>query len=139
MTAQEDQDDIGLWRWLHTMLMTYGADGMSSDKTVCDPDTKKRTYKTRSVPWRRNIDKELEILQKTRVRDGFSPKGRTKADCLRLLFNKWPPTTRLAQRKLPEVYYDEDYIRGLNNFEHANLKMDRSQQRNKWPHLTLHK
>jgi hypothetical protein len=138
MTAREDQDDIGLWRWLQTMLTTYGADGMSSDETVCDPDTKKRTYKTRSVPWRRNIDKELEVLQKTRVRNGFSPKGRTKADRLRLPFNNWPPTTRLAQRKLPEVYYDENYIRGLNNFEHASLKMDQSQQRNKWPHLTLH-
>jgi hypothetical protein len=48
--AWKGKPDLYLWEWLQSMLVTYGANGMSSDDTVFDDNTKNRTFKTRSVP-----------------------------------------------------------------------------------------
>jgi hypothetical protein len=136
--ARKDKDDINLWKWLKKVLTTYGVDGMSSDDSVYDDHTMKKSYKTRSVPWRRNIDKELEILDAMTVRVApRSRAGRAKADRVRMPFHDRPPTTRTAQKRLPEVYYKEDYLRELNELELRALEIDESEQTNIWHDLVL--
>jgi hypothetical protein len=98
----------------------------------------KKLYKTRSVPWRRNIDKELGILEAMAVRVApRSRAGRAKADRMRLPFHDRPPTTQTAQKRLPEVYYKEDYLRELNELELSALEIDESEQGNVWYDLVL--
>jgi hypothetical protein len=44
--ARKDKDDINLWKWLKKVLTTYSVDGMSSDDSVYNNHTMKKSYKT---------------------------------------------------------------------------------------------
>jgi hypothetical protein len=136
--ARKGKDDLYLWEWLQSMLETYGADGMSSDDTVFEDNTKNRTFKTRSVPWRRDIDNELSILEEMSVRIGLLQRpGRAKADRTRLALNDRLPTTRAVQKNLPEVYYRKEFLRDLNELERFNIAFDKTAEHNQWYDLVL--
>jgi hypothetical protein len=120
------------------MLTTYGVDGMSSDDSVYNNHTMKKLYKTLSVPWRQNIDKELDILEAMTARVAPpSRAGRAKADRARLPLHDRPPTTQAAKKRLPEVYYKQDYLCELNKLELIPLEIDESEQTNIWHDLVL--
>jgi hypothetical protein len=90
------------------------------------------------MPWHQNIDKELEILDAMTV--CVAPRsraGRAKAGRVRMPFHNRPPTTQTAQKRLPEVYYKEDYLRELNKLELRALEIDESEQTNIWHDLVL--
>jgi hypothetical protein len=136
--ARKGKADSYLWEWLQSMLVTYGADGMSSDDTVFEDNTKNRTFKTRSVPWRRDIDNELSILEEMSVRIGLLQRpGRAKADRTRLALNDRLPTTRAVQKNLPEVYYRKEFLRDLSELERFNIAFDKTAENNQWYDLVL--
>jgi hypothetical protein len=136
--ARKGKPDLYLWEWLQLMLVTYGADGMSSDDTVFDGNTKNRMFKMQSMPWHQDIDNELSILEEMSMHIGLLQRpGRAKADRMRLALNNCLPTTRAVQKNLPQVYYRKEFLRNLNELEMFNIALDKTAEHSQWYNLVL--
>jgi hypothetical protein len=73
----EDAPDTPIWKWLRQLIKTLGEDGTSSDESEVDEQTGYTIYRAHKMPWRRNIDFEISMIDKLRFRDKdlFSSKG----------------------------------------------------------------
>jgi len=61
-------EDAKAWASLANVLKRLGLDRMSSDESVADDDIH-MIYRTKVMPWRRNIERELEIIDTQRFID----------------------------------------------------------------------
>ena len=59
-------NEVAIWRWLLKVMETLTADGMSSEESDLD-DNVNVVFRTKRLPWRRNIDLELRIIDTERV------------------------------------------------------------------------
>jgi hypothetical protein len=72
---QESAVDTHVWQYLQSMLAALGKEGMSSDES--DYDQAIGTYfRPKSVPWRRNIIRELDMVDKEHRRLGSTQRRR---------------------------------------------------------------
>ncbi|KAI6126693.1 hypothetical protein F5141DRAFT_969736, partial [Pisolithus sp. B1] len=60
-------DDLVAWQFLSSIITTLGGDGMSSEDS--DGEGTETVYFTRSLPWRRDIIKELNLIDQQRLQD----------------------------------------------------------------------
>ena len=73
----EDLDDnLPSWKWLQRLIKTLGEDGMSSEESSVE-NSVTNILRVKNMDWRRNIEKELEIIDLQRVidKDIFSLQG----------------------------------------------------------------
>jgi hypothetical protein len=105
---QEDAADVRHWKWLKKMLQTLGQDGTSSDESDREGaiDT---AYYAKTMPWRRNIEKELRLvddkhrrLATTQVRRGAKPVIRRRQIGI--------PSSRGPVASLPISFYNEEWL-----------------------------
>ena len=121
------------------MLTTYGANGMSSEDTEMDQRTFAKRYVTKSVPWRRNIDHELNLIEDMCARLSLpQAQGRAKAERIRKAYDQRPLTKRPAPNGLPSSYYDKLFLEALRPHERFVLRDKAAPRVNEWPRLTLH-
>ncbi|KAF8221025.1 hypothetical protein L208DRAFT_1330472, partial [Tricholoma matsutake] len=75
--AVEGVTDISAWQWMERLLRHLGKDGMSSDESDIEGELDTTVFCVKMMPWRHNIDKELDIIDKQWVKDKdlFSPRG----------------------------------------------------------------
>ncbi|KAI6007486.1 hypothetical protein EDC04DRAFT_2907736 [Pisolithus marmoratus] len=68
-------DDVVAWRFLSSVIAMLGSDGMSSEDS--DGEDTKTVYCTHMLPWRRDIIKELNLIDQWRLEGSsiFSPRG----------------------------------------------------------------
>jgi hypothetical protein len=101
--------DVASWKWLKSVIEKLGWDGMSSEESEEEGATM-TVYRPRILGWRRNIDKELKLiddeylrLSRTRPRRGphSAPRRRNAGN-------------KLSQRDpvsgLPVCLYDEKWM-----------------------------
>ena len=64
----ENSDGNGVvWSFLNTVVRTLGTEGMSSDDS--DTEDMVAMYRTRLMPWRMDISKELKIIDEQCFKD----------------------------------------------------------------------
>ncbi|KAI6131170.1 hypothetical protein EV401DRAFT_1884065 [Pisolithus croceorrhizus] len=75
-------DDIVAWRFLHSVITKLGSDGMSSEDS--DGKDTETIFCMHTLPWRRDIVKELNLIDQRRLQDSsiFSPRGAKAAKCI---------------------------------------------------------
>ena len=61
-------EPVEIWAWLLQLVQRLGEDGMSSEETVTE-DESNHVFHVKTLPWRRNIDKELRIVDSARIQD----------------------------------------------------------------------
>ena len=117
--------DAPAWIWMRKMLQELGHEGMSSDESDLedddDDDTLAPAFRVKTMPWRRDITHELDIIDAERRRDasvyhkqGSKPVHRRRdADLL---------TTRPAAVNLPRVFYDDTWFEKLGSRERRQLR-----------------
>src|ERR1700690_1697220 len=69
---EEGSCDVKIWEWLLQLIQYLGADGMSSEESgveVNDEGIAQKVYRVKIMPWRRNINQELAIIDKARLQD----------------------------------------------------------------------
>ena len=69
LKKEQDADDLGIWEWLLSLLEVLGEDGMSSEESDIDVRTGMEVYYCKKMPWRRNVDREMGLIDKERVQD----------------------------------------------------------------------
>jgi hypothetical protein len=124
--AKETGSEREIWRWLQAVIMKLGHDGMSSDESAIDSDIGTVLH-VKKLPWRRNIDKELGIIDRARLeplrtfgRQGMKPMVRRRGHAL--------ISERDPVEGLPKIFYNNDWIRGLND----EAALDISQEEFVW-------
>jgi len=72
--SEDLHDDLLSWKWLQRLIKTLGEDGMSSEESSVE-NSVTNVLRVKNMDWRRNIEKELEIIDLQRVidKDIFSP------------------------------------------------------------------
>jgi hypothetical protein len=132
---KEPPPEEEVWKWLHEMLCTLGHDGMSSDESDAG-DSVDDGYKVKVLSWRRNIDKELEIIDSARkdessrfAKQGSKPVKRVRGeDC--------PISTREPVGGLPKAFYDKKW---LSQDRHRELRLGVSKEQLAWPRIIVAK
>ncbi|KAI6123813.1 hypothetical protein EDD16DRAFT_1893927 [Pisolithus croceorrhizus] len=103
--SEAQDDDLQSWKWLRSLIKTLGEHGMSSEESSVENGVE-NVLRVKNMPWRRNIDQELEIVDFQRLLDTdiFSPQGSKPLTRKRSPDN--PSTTRDAVKALPLALYD---------------------------------
>jgi hypothetical protein len=109
----EDRKDLPAWQWLQRMIVHLDKDGMSSDESEDEekgPKSFRVEFKVKNMPWRRDITKELAIVDAERMtdRDVYHPQGSKPAPRVRL--RDAPITSRHAPCGLPRSLYDDNWL-----------------------------
>ncbi|KAI6094577.1 hypothetical protein F5141DRAFT_1069377 [Pisolithus sp. B1] len=101
-------DDVVAWRFLHSVITKLGSDGMSSEDS--DGEDTETIFCTHTLPWRRDIVKELNLIDQRRLQDSsiFSPRGAKAAKRIRR--DNFSPSERKAVEGLPRPFYDESIV-----------------------------
>ncbi|KAI6095507.1 hypothetical protein F5141DRAFT_1068330 [Pisolithus sp. B1] len=112
-------DDVVAWRFLHSVITKLGSDGMSSEDS--DGEDTETIFCTHTLPWRRDIVKELNLIDQRRLQDSsiFSPRGAKAAKRIRR--DNFSPSERKAVEGLPRPFYDESWLaqnKGMASDEH---------------------
>jgi hypothetical protein len=105
----DDDDEAEAWRWLMTLVKTLDVDGTSSDESE-EEGALELKYRIKALPWRRNIRRELDLIDATRTEQptAYSPRG---SKPVRRYWNERNPvSTRQAAKRLPKELYDADWF-----------------------------
>jgi hypothetical protein len=103
-------DDTPVYQWLQDLVLRLGNDGMSSDESGVD-ENGTTVYLVKQLPWRRNIDKELDIVDSLRKWEVgiYTWRGSEGVQRKRDINN--PISTREPVRGLPKALYDEAWVK----------------------------
>lgn len=111
-TSQE----LVIYRKWYQIVGALGPDGMSSEESDQD-DNLQQVLRVTKMPWRRNMDMELEMIDDDRWNPQiFPPQGSKPLRRIREADN--PVSSRKAVKKLPIAFYDDEW---LNEDSHRKL------------------
>ena len=101
-------DDVVAWQFLNNVITTLSSDGMSSEDS--EGEDTEPIFCTHILPWRRDIIKELNIIDQQRLRDSdiFSPRGAKAAKHIRN--DNFSKSDRKAVKGLPCPFYDQNWL-----------------------------
>ncbi|KAF9233010.1 hypothetical protein BU15DRAFT_66944 [Melanogaster broomeanus] len=101
--------DVASWQWLHRLIKTLGEHGMSSEESSVENGVE-NVLRVKQMEWWRNIDHELEIIDREHVLDSdiFSAQGSKPLPRKRAMDN--PPTSRNSVNGLPLALYDIQFL-----------------------------
>ncbi|KAI0338940.1 hypothetical protein BDW22DRAFT_1458217 [Trametopsis cervina] len=102
----DNAPDAWAWQWLYRVVVDHlGEDGMSSDESEGEELGVHMVYRKKRMPWRRNIDRELALVDRERMRDrenwapqGSKPAARRSSELI---------SVRPAVKNLPRALYDD--------------------------------
>ncbi|KAI5996764.1 hypothetical protein EDC04DRAFT_2909832 [Pisolithus marmoratus] len=103
-------DDVVAWWFLSSVVTTLGSDGMSSEDS--DGEDTETVYCTHTLPWRRDIIKELNLIDQRRLKGSsiFSPRGATAANAKHIRSDKFSQSERKPVKGLPCPFYDASWL-----------------------------
>ncbi|KIN98317.1 hypothetical protein M404DRAFT_31488 [Pisolithus tinctorius Marx 270] len=109
-------DDIQSWKWLQCLIEMLGEHGMSSKESSVENGVENILH-VKNMPWHRNIDQELEIMDFQCILDTnvFSPQDSKPLTHKCAPDN--PSTTHSAAKALPLALYDGAWIAQLTKCE----------------------
>jgi hypothetical protein len=114
--------DVAIWEWLKTLLKTLGDEGMSSDDSDIDDRTQTEILHVRKLPWRRSLDKELDIIDSQRRDDQelFTKKGSKPVTRLRHM--KELTSRRNAPTEKPKNIFEKSWLKKQQDQDKLELK-----------------
>ena len=129
LKADSQDDDLPVWRWLQSLIKTLGENGMSSEESSVENGVEE-ILRIKNMEWRRNIDRELEVIDLQRIVDNdiFSQRG--SRPLIRKRAHDNPMSTRRAVTGLPLALYDSAWMSHLSQCEIEVLEV--SQQAFRW-------
>jgi len=106
--------ELPAWKFLQKMLENLGSDGMSSEDTD-NTDPFQTVYRIRVLEWRRDIDRELTVVDLMRLQgeEVFAPQGSKPAVRRRGEGN--PISKRDPVLRLPESFYNPEWLERKDN------------------------
>ncbi|EPQ51308.1 hypothetical protein GLOTRDRAFT_96482 [Gloeophyllum trabeum ATCC 11539] len=116
--SERGELDTLFWTYLRSIIVWYGEDGMSSD----DTDEETDGFRVRKMSWRRDIERELKIVDDQRDADGIKDNCGSKP-APRSRGEPCGTTQRQPPVRLPSSFYDSQW---LNDPQHGVLRRDRS-------------
>ncbi|KAI6008625.1 hypothetical protein EDC04DRAFT_2906986 [Pisolithus marmoratus] len=101
-------DNVVAWQFLSSVVAMLGSDGMSSEDS--DGEDTETVYCTHMLPWRRDIVKELNLIDQRRLEDSsiFSPRGAKAAK--RIRSDKFLQSEQKPVKGLPRPFYDAGWL-----------------------------
>ena len=66
--ATDKGEHLRIWKWLRQVIQGLGHDGMSSEESDVEDDMD-TILRVKTLPWRRNLEKELTLIDSLRVQD----------------------------------------------------------------------
>ena len=109
------------YKWLRDLVGKYGADGMSSEESDNETGQLQPTLRVKVMPWRRDIDHELGIIDKQRKNtNAFNNQGSKPIHRERKYGNP-VLSTRKPVPDLPEILYNREWLKGLDENERNML------------------
>jgi hypothetical protein len=130
---EEGSCDVKIWEWLLELIKYLGADSTSSEESgvkINDKGIAQKVYRVKMMPWRRNINQELAIINKARLqdRDLYSEAGSKPVPRKRSEQNRTSSCQLLHE--LPRTFYDDLWFNHLNtNFRKCTLWVSKKQFR----------
>lgn len=116
----EDAPDVYVWQWLCKLVVDHlGEDGTSSDESEGEDLAIHMVYRKKRMIWRRDIDKELRLIDKERLRDrqNWSTQGSKPAPrCASELTSNRPAVTNL-----PRNLYNDKWYAALTSYQLTQL------------------
>ncbi|KAI6123722.1 hypothetical protein EV401DRAFT_1886697 [Pisolithus croceorrhizus] len=105
LKSEVQDDDLQSWKWLQGLIKMLGEHCMSSEESSVE-NRVENVLHVKNMPWHRNIDQELEIVDFQCVLDTdiFSPQGSKPLTHKHSPDN--PLTTRNVVKALPLALYD---------------------------------
>jgi len=105
--------DLDHWRWLRSLFLGLGEEGMSSDESDFDAETGQEIYYVRDMEWRAEISDEITIVERQRKADIdiFGKQGAKPV--VRVRGGKRGKSTREAPEGLAKGLYKKTWIRDM--------------------------
>lgn len=129
ISIKKDQGakDRFIWEWLLHVIELLGEGGMSSDESEVDA-AGQAVYRVNTMPWRRDMSKEMDILDSQRKeahlfsKKGSKPLGRTRKGDV-------GESRRPEIQALPKILYNQEWLKGLpriikDDFEISKEKLN---------------
>jgi hypothetical protein len=122
----EGASDTPIWEWLRRLIKTLGEEGTSSDESEVDEQTGQTIYRVHKMPWRRNVEIEISMVDKLRFHDkdlfsnkGSKPLPRTRSDRNQESSRKSPP------KGLPRAVYSGEWVAKQSKLEKHRLEISK--------------
>ena len=131
MKQTKGDGDIRSWEWVREVIDRLGYDGMSSEDSDRKQETSDiKTYRVRSMPWRRDLTKIIKLLELERRidRSVFRPQG--SLPVLRTRNPQALASSRPEVRGLPLAFYDEKWYALLTGEQKEDLEV--SEENFRW-------
>ena len=124
MKEEAEENDANIWRWLADVLEQLGADGMSSDESGIE-DEIKIIYNTKVMPWRKDLETELQIIDDQQLvdMDIFTPRGLKPVKQRRGTRNL--QTSHRVVAGLPWTFYDKEWLERQPPKFHAQIPAEK--------------
>jgi hypothetical protein len=107
---QETAADTHVWEYLQSMFTALGKEGMSSDESDYDQSIG-TYYRPKSVPWRRNIIRELDMVDKEHRRLGNTERRRGAKPVIRRRDGQNAVSSSDPVPGLPISLYSPDWLK----------------------------
>jgi hypothetical protein len=123
LKQEDNAEDLEVWEFLHDVLQTLGEDGMSSDESDIDTRTGTEVYYNKKMPWRRDVAREMKIIDGERSKDRQIKSRRGAKEVVRIKNGAKGDTRRSAPKGRPKSFYDKDWLRAQSKKNHRALEI----------------
>jgi hypothetical protein len=134
LKSLDGADDVVIWEWIHQVLLKLGDGGMSSDESDIDKNTDMNLYHIKSLPWRRNLDIVMGMIDKQRLKDKDLYSAQGAKPGLRVRGVRNIESTRDIPPGIPEVLIKQEWLGGKSVDERRRLRISTEQM--DWINLT---
>ena len=109
LKEEAEQDNTSIWKGLADIMRELGPDGTSSDESRME-DGIEEVYYTKVMPWRRELERELRIINEQQLVDTdlFAPRGSKLGKRIRGSGN--PRSSCPALASLLQPFYNEQWL-----------------------------
>jgi hypothetical protein len=123
LKKENNAEDIAVWEWLLGLLDWLGDDGMSSEESETDMQTGLEVYHTKKMPWRRDVRREMGMIDGQRMKDKqvFSKRGAKPV--VRIQNGTKGDTRRPAPAGLPKSFYQKEWLKAQSSADRRRLNI----------------
>jgi hypothetical protein len=131
---EDDRDkDLEAWRWLRDIIERLGVNGMSSEESDVETNAEgleRVVYNVKLLVWRRDIEEELEIIDKCcQYAKANGTRGTTPHERRRRARNR--QSNRDPVPGLPEILYDKEWLQKQSR-QYRELTLRVSKEEFQW-------
>ncbi|TFK45435.1 hypothetical protein OE88DRAFT_1649299 [Heliocybe sulcata] len=113
LKQEKGESDVAVWQYLQNLVEELGVDGTSSDDTDTeDMVTGVKSFRIRRMPWRRDMESEMKLIDSQRFAEGVSD-NHGSAPALRTRGEPCNSSHRKAAVSLPVIFYDSEWLNDL--------------------------